>query len=425
MRMSIDSANKANKSELISWMAISLALILPSICLDYTHSAGDKVYQSVPFGPYIFFFITIISAVFFLSLSPPNLYLFLKDKILWFFSTLFVLGVLISSPSIWGIRLFSIVFIISACMAILSCHVQTKDSKGQLIVFLIVLFPFAVPMAGSLLLEILGPIKLGLTFENLKHKNYSPPRWYFLYTSANGFGLSCAIVSIGSYISCFISKNLIWRVFSLACLFVSIYLLYQSGTRAAFVFTMFAGLFFHLLYFGLRSFLLLIFIILFLFGVLTSIVGWESIESYLRLDGTDLNRISSKRWDSILLMWEVFKESKFIGLGFGAADNNFPTYPSNVFYPAILVEIGLLGSLGVFGIIGMALYSALKRMILMKRFSILSSSSHLSVFSMCVLAGFVPYLMFEFNIFRVSAINQLFFICWSHAMLVLNHKASN
>jgi hypothetical protein len=38
------------------------------------------------------------------------------------------------------------------------------------------------------------------------------------------------------------------------------------------------------------------------------------------------------------------------------------------------------------------------------------------------LAGFVPYLMFEFNVLRVSAVNQLFFFCWAMAMLEFDKK---
>jgi hypothetical protein len=34
------------------------------------------------------------------------------------------------------------------------------------------------------------------------------------------------------------------------------------------------------------------------------------------------------------------------------------------------------------------------------------------MFSASVLAGFVPYLMFEFDVLRVSVNNQLFFFCW-------------
>ena len=34
------------------------------------------------------------------------------------------------------------------------------------------------------------------------------------------------------------------------------------------------------------------------------------------------------------------------------------------------------------------------------------------MFSTSVLAGFVPYLMFEFDVLRVSVNNQLFFFCW-------------
>lgn len=88
----------------------------------------------------------------------------------------------------------------------------------------------------------------------------------------------------------------------------------------------------------------------------------DTVISFLRMEG-DLETVSSIRWIGIVGMWELFVASPFQGLGFGSADNRFPVNPSNVFY---------------FGL----------------------------------LAGFVPYLIFEFDVLRVSVNYQLFFFCW-------------
>ena len=60
----------------------------------------------------------------------------------------------------------------------------------------------------------------------------------------------------------------------------------------------------------------------------------------------------------------------------------------------------------------MPAFYIIKQIMMQRRIAVLGAKPYLCVLSVCVLAGFVPYLMFEFNILRVSGVNQLFFFCW-------------
>ena len=108
-------------------------------------------------------------------------------------------------------------------------------------------------------------------------------------------------------------------------------------------------------------------------------------------------------------MWELFAASPFAGLGFGAADHKFPIGPSNIFYLGVLAEIGLYGFLGALMILA---YPAKYVLSCFFNPSGVHDAPFLFAFSASVLAGFVPYLMLEFDVLRVSVNNQLFFFCW-------------
>jgi hypothetical protein len=108
-------------------------------------------------------------------------------------------------------------------------------------------------------------------------------------------------------------------------------------------------------------------------------------------------------------MWELFAASPFAGLGFGAADHKFPISPSNIFYFGVLAEIGLFGFIGALIILA---YPAKYVLSCVFNPSGIYDAPFLFAFSASVLAGFVPYLMLEFDVLRVSVNNQLFFFCW-------------
>jgi hypothetical protein len=272
--------------------------------------------------------------------------------------------------------------------------------------------PFSVPVFGSVLLELLGPQEIGVLVSNIKHMNYSPPRWHFMNMSANGFGFDAALVSVFFTLGIFHTKNTILKLILGALLALSLCALLMSGTRAAFVFYLSVFLAFSILRYGVRALLFLFFGVVLVSALILISNSLETVTSFLRFDG-DLGRSSSGRWIGIVGMWELFVASPFQGFGFGSADNRFPVYPSNIFYFGLLAEIGLFGFLGALIILA---YPAKYVVLYLFKPIFPHDAPFLFMFSVSVLAGFVPYLMFEFDVLRVSVNHQLFFFCWGVIM---------
>jgi len=409
-----------NYADRFSWMAIIASLVLPAICLDYIWATGQI---TVPYGQYIFFGTTLLSAcILFFKSAHFGLRRIFLDKKLWFFLALFLAGVAISSPSFWGVRLLSIIALASLSIVIVGCFVHEDGEKWTPFVIVFLLAPFAIPVYSSFLLEFFGPFEFGVLIQNIKHMEYSPPRWHFLYSSANGFGFSAAFVTVSLYVAFFKSSKASLKIVCCLAGLVACYVLILSGTRAAYIFALASVFAFHLFHFGWRPFLWLLGALLFSFLIFAFTVGIDNVTSFLRLDGSNLSNISSGRWQGITGMWEIFASSPISGMGFGAADNNFPVYPSNIFYVALPVEVGAIGFIGAIGIIGLPAFYIIKQMMMQRRIAVLKAKSYLCVLSVCVLAGFMPYLMFEFNILRVSGVNQLFFFCWGMAMLEFSQQ---
>jgi len=147
----------------------------------------------------------------------------------------------------------------------------------------------------------------------------------------------------------------------------------------------------------------------------------ETVTSFLRLEG-NLDEVSSRRWIGIVGMWELFVASPFQGLGFGSADNQFPVSPSNIFYFGLLAEIGLFGFLGALIILA---YPAKYVVSYLFKPVFPHDAPFLFMFSASVLAGFVPYLMFEFDVLRVSVNHQLFLFCWGVIVLYSKKAGAN
>ena len=79
-------------------------------------------------------------------------------------------------------------------------------------VIIFLLAPFAIPVYLSFFLEFFGPFEFGFLVQNIKHMEYSPPRWHFLYSSANGFGFSAAFVSVAIYLAFFTSSKISLKI---------------------------------------------------------------------------------------------------------------------------------------------------------------------------------------------------------------------
>ena len=95
-----------------------------------------------------------------------------------------------------GWRLLAIVGTLAVYVIIAANFVINTGARAQTLALLLLVLPFSVPVFGSVLLEFLGPVDIGVLVSNTKHMNYSPPRWRFMNASANGFGSDAALVSV-------------------------------------------------------------------------------------------------------------------------------------------------------------------------------------------------------------------------------------
>lgn len=145
--------------------------------------------------------------------------------------------------------------------------------------------------------------------------------------------------------------------------------------------------------------------------------GSETVLVFLRIKG-DLAQISSQRWGGALELLAHFSKSPIVGEGFGAVDDGFHIWPVNIFYISILVEIGLIGSIGLF----IFLYYPAIKITFMRIFSDqvdLDEKINTTVgWSLSVVSAFLVYFWFEFDVFRVSANNQLFFFSFFNLLLI-------
>jgi hypothetical protein len=386
---------------------------MPHLGLDYVFEASNGQKFQLPYGQYFMFSSSLLAGFYLFRLTRFDSFLnLLSNKTLLAGMALIMLGIGLASTSIWGWRLLAIVGMLAVFVIIAANFVINAGARTQTLALLLLVAPFSVPVFGSVLLELLGPQDIGVLISNVKHMEYSPPRWRFMNMSANGFGFDAALVSLFFALSIFYSKTTIWKLIFGAPLVLSLYALLMSGTRAAIVFYLAAFLAFAILRYGVRTLLFLFFGILFGSALILISDSLETVTSFLRLDG-DLRRISSGRWIGIVGMWELFVASPFQGLGFGSADNQFPVGPRNIFYFGLLAEIGLAGFLGALIILA---YPAKYVVSYLFKPVFPQDAPFLFMFSASVLAGFVPYLMFEFDVLRVSVNHQLFFFCWGVIM---------
>ena len=399
-----------------------LSLTVPSVALSYILYVPGLGKLTLPFGQYIFFFVVVISSLFFvLQVGLKTVSTCLRQKALYFSIFLFIAGVLISANSIWNIRLLFIVSCISISSIILAILVHHSQKLNQKLVVSMLLLPFAIPTILAFLLEFFGPFNFGFELANIKHVEYDVHRWHFLSQSANGFGLNAALTFVAAYIAFFISLDFRNKLLCTILGSVVAVSLFYSGTRAAFVFSFSAITVFHLFFHGSRYLLFFLMSSCATAVLFIGFLGVSEIADFLRLSD-NLNKLSSARWQGIVGLWEIFKSSPVVGRGFGAADNGLPVYPTNILYLALPVEVGIFGFLGALGFLFLPAWLCVRQIIEKKQLAFLRNKSFLLVYSTCCLAGFVPYLFFEFNILRVSAVNQLFFFFWGYLYFTVQQE---
>ena len=396
---------------------MAFILIAPSLCLSYILTSNNGHTYQIPFGQYIFFFGSTVSTLIIL-LSKQRSYLcnIFRDKYILLSIFLVVTGLMFSEMSFWNWRLTLLVFSISSFAVVGAfCVMEMQHHKQNLALFFLVL-PFAFPTLFSVFLEFFGPLDIGAVITNTKHLNFSHQRWMFLSSSANGFGFNASVSLVVFICMSQLYINRWAKFFCVLAAVISAYALFKSGTRACYLLSLFAIFNFIYWRFGSKFFINIVFVSS-LVGVVITLVNVDLLVSLLRIDAS-LDKFSSHRSVALLQMWELFVENPLRGLGFGAADKNFPVNPSNMFYFSLPLEIGLLGSIGVFLICWKPVLVFFKRNIVFRK--IKSSDltfNGIEVVALSLLVGFLPYLFFEFNILRVSAANQLFFFCWGVVLL--------
>ena len=405
----VKNQSPRESQRIIETLCLGLLFWMPHLGLDYVFEASNGQKFQLPYGQYFMFSSSLLASFYLFRSTRFDSFLNLfSNKTLLAGMALIMLGIGLASTSIWGWRLLAILGMLAVFVIIAANFVINAGARTQTLALLLLVAPFSVPVFGSVLLELLGPQDIGVLISNIKHMEYSPPRWHFMNMSANGFGFDAALVSVFFTLSIFHTKNTIWKLIFGALLVLSLYALLMSGTRAAIVFYLAAFLAFAILRYGLRTLLFLLFGIVFVSALILIGDSLDTVTSFLRLEG-DLEKVSSLRWIGIVGMWELFVASPFQGLGFGSADNQFPVNPSNIFYFGLLAEIGLFGFLGALIILG---FPAKYVVSYLFKPIFPHDAPFLFMFSVSVLAGFVPYLMFEFDVLRVSVNHQLFFFCW-------------
>jgi hypothetical protein len=410
--MSIKLSVNQSFNNSIIWIALILIAWSPHIGLDYVYTEPTGETYSLNNGQYYFFIATILAGVIlFLKGDRLRLILLFRNKVLAISLALFFLGSVLSNTTLWNWRLLIIVLVISSCAIFTANIIYDFNNKSQKLAVILFSIPFAFPVLASLLLHFFGPQDWGIIFENSLHKNYSPERWYFLNSSANGFGLDAALTSITAFCFIFWSKSNLKIALSILLFVAGSWVLFNSGTRAALILYIVAITAFSI--FAMNNKLSLL-ITIGLFILVISVIKLfdiPMIENYFRIWG-DLDNISGGRVSSMVKMWNMFLESPIIGKGFGFADRGVSFQPSNIFYSALLMEIGILGT---FGVLLALLHPLAKKSfgwLLQNTLGALKSVPPIKSWSLCILFGFIPYLIFEFNVLRVSATNQLLMVCW-------------
>ena len=379
----------------------------PQFLLDYNYQHFGTGYF-FPNSKYVFFFTTLVAAI--VLAAKIDWEKVVREFPLWPFaacSTLLLTGVLFSSKGMDDLKTFLVWVLVSlsAMVTAIWCFQQKKWST--LLILLLIALPFSLTVVASLLAELNSYLQVLPNFQNPKHEGYTPERWYMLHTSANGFGLDAALLMILSLSSLVLSKVAIWRACFIFFFTLSLIGLFFSGTRAAIGMAIVAVA---LCFFAIpknslgRAFLLAVIVL----PVMSSLwMGLDGMNSYFRV-GTDLNTLSSGRYQAYLDIFALAKSSPFVGLGFGAADNSFPVIPSNLFFPSIVAEIGVVGALGAFGICLLPVIQVFFNVMKSGNRRSFFCDDELSLFCLTYLGGSVVWLSAEFDIFRVSASNQLF-----------------
>ena len=411
--------NKISLTFIDTCLAV-IFLFAPHLALTYTFFEPNLGPLRLPFGNYILFFISLFCGLFFAFKNNFQFFSELKkNKTTWLLFFLFFVGVMFSYKSLENLRLFCIISILTGCALSVANFVSKLKHSDQTKLITFAILPFFIPVLVAVLLHLSGPLDFGLTLQNYTHENYKIPRWRFLHSSANGFGLASAVSCAFFWVAYFIAPKKVTKAIILCCFIVSFIALFFSGTRAAFIFALVSFFCFVFLRFEIRKF---VFFVLASFLVLGSVIfyfGAENVKVFLRIGD------SNGRLGSTIEIFNLFLQSPFVGRGFGFADSTTEIYPTNLFYPSLLLEIGIIGFGGVFILMILPLILGFWRGFNRKTLNFLSGEHFSVCVSYTILSSFFVYLFFEFNVIRVSAAHQFFIFLWGIIMFQIPRKLRN
>ena len=391
--------------------------IVPSFGLTYTIQHEDFGDLTLPLGQYLFFFISFLigAYVFFTKLSVRD-FEFLNTKSLKCAIIIFVSSAVFSHIGIKEFRIFTIIFLISIMTIIIALYASKFCEEKQIIILVFLLFPFVFPCLLSLIFEWFSDHPFLQQFGEMKHTNYTPSRWHFLHSSANGFGFSASISFSILFILFQRVKQMTVKILLILLCFVCLFTLIKSGTRAAYIFAIIVISTHHIYKLGIKNFIVTGLTILGAALLLGVYIGTSEILEFFRLEGS-LNTMSSLRWQGIVALSEQIYINPWTGVGFGDLSNLDNIKPKNIFYLGIALEVGVIGAIAIVYFMFSPIVSCFRFLNVVGRRYQYAHMSHLEIISVCVLVGFIPYLCFEFNVLRVSAVNQLFFFFWGCATI--------
>ena len=193
----VKNQSPRESQRIIETLCLGLLFWMPHIGLDYVFEASNGQKFQLPYGQYFMFSSSLLASFYLFRSTRFDSFLnLLSNKTLLAGMALIMLGIGLASTSIWGWRLLAIVGMLAVFVIIAANYVINAGARTQTLALLLLVVPFSVPVFGSVLLELLGPQDIGVLISNIKHMNYSPPRWHFMNMSANGFGFDAALVSV-------------------------------------------------------------------------------------------------------------------------------------------------------------------------------------------------------------------------------------
>ena len=390
------------------------AICAPHLFLDFHYFLNGKALKTTNFQ-YYFFIINLVSIS--LLLNGEMLRSFsciFRNKILISGCFLFLLGIFISDFSFSEGRLLLIWICCSLPVVYLGFYTYQQKIGVENAWFVLFIFPIIFPVIYAVFFEIFGPIDVGYILQNMKDETYSFPRWHSFHASANGFGLDAALGLTASIFGFIYSKSkvssVIYSLIAVGCLVCLI----MSGTRSAFLMALFVLIFVVL---NFNSVLRLIYVLTAFMLLILAVSVFLNIDvvNFLRLEGK-VDVITSDRAGAIATSLKLLLSDPFIGYGFGEAGKTIPVKPSNLFYFILPLEIGIFGLIGAIVLMLEPIITRFQQVD--QKFSkvLTGRPSPMHGFTFSCLLGLPIWLVFEFDIFRISATNQIYMLCFGYAL---------